>query len=603
MCRIVGFIGYQRNSIDDIEKTIINMRDVVAHGGPDDCGVHIDTNKGLALGHRRLSILDLSTLGHQPMSNDDETIWITYNGEIYNFVEIRRTLKTGGYRFRSNTDTEVVLKCYEEWGEKAFAKFAGMFAFAIYDKRKGLIYLVRDQAGIKPLYYSTSGQILIFASEIKSFKAFDPRWKENEDWRTYFLIFGHIPEPFTVLHNVFMIPKGSFIKFDITTKTHSSHDYTTTGLTQEIKDFPEAKEQIRKHFLIAVKRHLISDAPIGVFLSGGIDSSLIALVASQFLNDNLRTLSVIFDEREFSEEEYQKIVLNRIKSNHKSYLVSEKDFTESVEDIFKVMDQPTTDGVNTYFISKCAHEEGLKTVLSGIGGDELFGGYPSFDRIDKVWFLRELNGYIKRLFNLFEHATSHEIKKLSFLSIPNPLSLYLLFRGLFSIKTVSQILEIDRKKIIEALESIYMKNTTSLNKRDFVSCIETNLYMQNQLLRDTDFMSMCHSLEVRVPFLDRDFLEVAFSIDEKIRFANGTPKHLLAKSFEDILPKDLISRKKQGFSFPLQIWMRNNIDLLSSYIHNRNKPIVKKIIYEFKSHNLHWSRFWSLVVLNQKSYA
>jgi len=225
MCRITGIVNLEKNRNFNFEEVIIKMRDSMAHGGPDDEGLSIDKKNGIALGHRRLSIIDLSPLGHQPMCDEKEDIWLTYNGEVYNFRELRQELARKGYKFQSQSDTEVIINAYAEWGEEAFKKLIGMFAFCIYDKKRGLIYLVRDHAGIKPLYYSFSKSNLIFASEVKAFKAFNKKWEENPDWQVYFLTFGYIPEPYTTLKDVYMLPKGSFLRLDLNTKKYSICEY------------------------------------------------------------------------------------------------------------------------------------------------------------------------------------------------------------------------------------------------------------------------------------------------------------------------------------------------------------------------------------------
>ncbi len=597
MCRITGIVNLEKNQNFNLEEIIIKMRDSMAHGGPDDEGLYIDRDNGIALGHRRLSIIDLSPLGHQPMCNEKEDIWLTYNGEIYNFMELRQELANRGYKFQSQSDTEVIIKAYGEWGEEAFKKLIGMFAFCIYDKKRDMIYLVRDHAGIKPVYYSISNNNLIFASEVKVFKTFNKEWEENPDWKTYFLIFGHMPEPYTTLKDVYMLPKGSFLKFDLKTKKYSICEYESIKFTDEIRNSEDAISGVRDLFTKAVQRHLISDAPIGVFLSGGIDSSLITLIASQFQGENLRTLSIVFNEKEYSEEKYQNLIVDKIHSKHRSYLVTEKDFINHLDDIFSAMDQPTVDGINTYFVSKCAKEEGLKAVLSGLGGDELFGGYPSFQRIDKVWFLRKSN--LKVFFNLFKYSKNDKFKKLSFLGIDNPLKYYLLFRGLFSVDTTARILEISGKEIEDVLKKVYIEDSYGMGSKNFVSFLESDLYMKNQILKDIDFMSMWHSVETRVPYIDKDFMKFIFSVNENIKFKDGTKKVLLSKAFENLLPVEIGNREKMGFTFPFQIWMRNNMGTLVDFIPKGNKTI-DDITKNFEEGKLHWSRLWALAVLGRR---
>jgi asparagine synthase (glutamine-hydrolysing) len=606
MCGIAGIISLNNQKTD--EGTLIQMRDAMRHRGPDDEGIYINDEKTIAIGHRRLSIIDLSSHGHQPMSSEEGNIWITYNGEAYNFPELRQELKNLGYTFISNSDTEVILRAYQEWGEKAFEKLNGMFAFCIYDKRENLLYLVRDHAGIKPLYYSISNKHLIFSSEVKAFKIFNKDWVENEDWRIYFLIFGHIPELYTTLKDVYVLPKESFLRLNIKTGKYEIRKFIEINFTEKIKDEKEAIELVRNEFTKAVERHLISDAPIGVFLSGGIDSSLISLLASQFHGDNLRTLSVVFNEKVYSEEEYQSLVLKKIKSKHRVYLVTEKDFISSLDDIFSAMDQPTIDGVNTYFISKCAKEAGLKTVLSGLGGDELFGGYPSFNRIEKLWFYKPDYNRFNLFFKFFEHMPHNKLKKFSFLSLPSPLSYYLLFRSIFTVRETASLLNITEKEVLIALSQLLNFSTSELfnlptsHPKNFMSALEANFYMSNQLLKDTDFMSMWHSVEVRVPFLDKEFMRLCFSIDEQVKFNRKRAKILLTKSFNDALPEEIILREKQGFTFPFDIWIRNNGRQFFDEAISKGsigKNVMKDIWHRFENGSLYWSKVWACLTLSK----
>jgi asparagine synthase (glutamine-hydrolysing) len=595
MCRIVGLAGFTPSQ--RLKTHLIAMRDAMARGGPDDAGLFIDEENAVALGNRRLSIIDLSPLGHQPMCNDDESIWITYNGELYNFPELRNELELLGYSFTSQTDTEVILKAFEEWRESAFEKFIGMFAFCIYDKRRRLLYLVRDHAGIKPLYYSFKDNALIFASETRALMTFDPSWPEHSEWRIYFLLFGHLPEPFTTLRDVYMLPKGSFLRLDLSTMTHTIQNYFFFRFSDTIGEEQAAVEGVRGIVQKAIKRHLISDVTTGVFLSGGIDSSLITLLASQYQGERLKTLSVIFDEKNYSEEKYQNIVLQKTKSQHTAYRVTERDFADNLDDIFSAMDQPTIDGINSYFISKCAKEAGFKVVLSGLGGDELFGGYPSFDRIKKVWFLR--NSKMKSLSSLSEHIPDSKYNKLSFLTLKDPLNYYLFFRGLFPVRTVAEMLDAERSDIVNAIERIPVDVQKDMTPGNFASFLETNLYMQNQLLKDADCMSMWHSVEVRVPLLDKELMEFAFSVRDAIKFNSGQPKHLLIKAFQDILPKEIVTRKKQGFTFPFQLWMKNDPEKFFADAPAKYGKTISKAIKSFKNGRLHWSRFWALAVMER----
>jgi asparagine synthase (glutamine-hydrolysing) len=598
MCGIAGVIRFDDYKIN--EGNLIRMRDSMHYRGPDDSGIYINDERSVALAHRRLSIIDLSSLGHQPMSSEDGNIRLIHNGEIYNFRELKAELKTSGHTFFSGSDTEVILKAYQEWGEKSFEKLNGMFAFCIYDRKKDLLYLVRDHAGIKPLYYSISNGRLLFSSEVRAFKVFDGNWEENKDWRIYFLTFGHLPEPFTTLKDVYALPGGSFLRLDLKTGKHALTEHTRFEFTGAITNPQDAAQGTRKFLTKAVERHYISDAPIGVFLSGGIDSSLIALVADEFQKDNLRTLSIVFNEKEYSEKSYQDIVLGRIKAHHASCLVTGRDFMDNLDNISLSMDQPTIDGVNTYFISKCAREAGLKAVLSGLGGDELFGGYPSFERIDNIWPVRE--SIPSSIFKAFRYSGNDKWKKLSFLSLKNPLGYYLLFRGLYTPDCVARLLDTDEKEVFRTLEKVYVEIREDISKKNLVSYLETKLYMRNQLLKDSDFMSMKHSVEVRVPFLDKELMRFVCSVKDTVKFNSGMPKHLLVKAFGDILPKEITTRKKQGFTFPFDTWMRKSgrgvfEEVLSE--NSINKSYSDKLFHKFENGKLHWSRVWALMVLEK----
>jgi len=599
MCRIVGIAGFNGSSTEQIECKLCSMRDSMSHGGPDDYGKYIDGDSEVALGHRRLSILDLTSMGRQPMTSEQKDVHISYNGEVYNFKELRAELTKLGHRFISNTDTEVVLKAYIEWGQDSFAKFKGMFAVSIYDKSKGLVYLVRDSAGIKPLYYSIKDGQLVFASEIKAFKHFNKNWLEFERWKVLFLAFGFVPEPYTTLNNVYMLPKKNYLKFNIRTKSTEIAEYETNSSNENVLDSGQAETLVSEYLESAVARHMVSDAPIGVFLSGGLDSSIITALASGVSGQKINTLSVNFDDPGLSETYYQELLLSSINSTHHNITVNESDFVDNVPQIFSCMDQPTTDGVNSFFISKYAHEAGLKSVLSGLGADELFGGYPSFDRINNIQGLIKLQSIFPGIFKIFDYSGSSKYKRLSYMAIDNPLSIYMLLRGRFSINTISALLNTTTKYVEDSLVPLFMEKEFEPDM-DFVSKIESNLYMQNQLLRDTDFMSMGNSLEVRVPFLDKDFLEITGSIDQGIRYDS---KNLLKSCYKNIVPTEIINRKKMGFTFPFAKWFLNKLDYFVEYGNLGKSKYEKQLISDFKTGKLNWSGFWSLIVLNNYSPA
>jgi asparagine synthase (glutamine-hydrolysing) len=587
MCRIAGIIN-KRLQPGEICQQIKTMCHVQQHGGPDDEGIFVDEAKHLAFGHRRLSIIDLSSNGHQPMTDVSQSAWITFNGEIYNYQQLRDGLLKLGAQFKSTTDTEVILSAYLHWGIEAFSKLRGMFAFALYDIAKERIYLVRDTAGVKPLYYFAQNDTLVFASEIRAFNAVGIT-AADDNWPVRFLAFGHVPEPYTILKNVFSLPKGHFLCWDNASSTYTITSYKQTITQDQITDAHEARHLVNNALTKSVNRQLIADAPIGVFLSGGIDSSLITLLANQQQKQQLKTISIYFNEKSYNEQTYQRVILDKINGESSSHLVQQKDFETMFPQIISAMDMPTTDGINSWFISKYAHDAGLKAVLSGIGADELFGGYPSFSRIKYLKYLRKIHPSV---FSAITRLLPDHYKKLNFLASDHPWADYLLLRGLFSPTDIARLLDIDSKQVLETLFDTAPAPGLDIYDGEHAAWFETNLYMQNQLLRDTDVMSMSHGLEVRVPFLDEDLTTAVSNIDQAVRFDQHLPKKLLIDSFQDLLPAAIWKRPKMGFTFPLQQWMAAHPEISNSELY-KGKP-AKSIIRKFKNNDMHWSKAFAL---------
>ena len=590
MCRISGILNF---SSPPDEQTITKMRDAMQHGGPDDCGTYLDDEFPLALGHRRLSLIDLSSLGHQPMLDEDKKIILIFNGEIYNFQEIKRELEQKNYHFKSSSDTEVIIYAYKEWGKECFKRFNGMFALALLDKQNNKLLLARDHAGIKPLYYSLQNNQLYFASEIRAFTNIKPDWPENKDWKKYFLLFGHLPEPITTLQNVQPLEKGTILEIDLPSLQVNKYKFFNLYYNYTINDADEAIEKVHSTLTQAVQRHLISDAPIGLFLSGGLDSSLLTLLAKPFIPDSLHTLSIVFEDEKYSEKYYQDIIINKTKANHKSYVVKEQDFKNSLPDIINAMDQPSNDGINSYFICKYAKEYGLKAVLSGLGADELFGGYQSFYRTKKVNAINWLPDFMFDVAGIFP---DDKRKKISFLQHKNGLGEYLFNRGFFIPLQVAQLLDCTKEEVDNTLMQMANKMPNFIEKlipQEKISYLESNLYMQNQLLKDTDYMSMWHSIEVRVPFLDKELIQLAYSINPDIRYSKNQVKYLLVEAFKNDLPKEIWQRTKQGFVFPFKEWMK---EIKITNDTNNNAETLRNGLGSGK---IHWSRYWSYLLSQQ----
>ena len=590
MCRICGIY----NPIEEnIKQRVLLMRDAMQHGGPDDAGIFVHDAMPFAMGHRRLSLIDLSANGHQPMKDEESGLIIVFNGEIYNYLEIKNTLKSYGHQFRTDTDTEVILKAYLHWGSGAFELFNGMFALAIWDERKSQIILARDHAGMKPLYYSFKNGTFSFASEIRAFKYAGLNFQENDQWPVSFLAFGHLPEPITTFNEVFPLQKGTAMVVDLPGLTFRTHSFFTLQYKEELINEDDAKDLLKLTLTNAVKRHMISDAPLGLFLSGGIDSSLLTILAASISKDQLKTLSIVFNEKKFSEEKYQQIVVGKTGTDHGAYNVTKEIFNSSLEDALLAMDQPSIDGMNTYFISKYARTHGLKAVLSGVGADELFGGYPSFGYYHELKAFQQIP---KSFLHQLEHFPNQRVRKVSYGAMHHSTGEYLLLRGLFSARSIAELMDCTLEYVEDILHHISsFYECRELENGNRISWLETNYYMQNQLLKDSDYMSMWHGLEIRMPFLDKELMMLSGLIAQHVKFKHSTPKYLLVQPFENDLPEEIWKRKKQGFTFPFEGWLQEN---------DYTKPVSREesLIYEsFQNKKLTWARYWCALLMNRFS--
>ncbi len=588
MCRIAGQVSLNTHA-DEKRNLISNMCFAMKHGGPDGEGLFLSDKNSICFGHRRLALIDLSADAAQPMTDINGNYTITFNGEIYNYQPIRNELQTLGYQFKNHSDTEVILAAYAHWGTNAFHRFNGMFAFALFDKHLNKVFLVRDSSGMKPLYYRIKNKELLFASEIRAFRAVGIN-QNRPDWRILFLAFGFIPEPVTILDQVLMLPKGSYLEWNVCVETHQIKSYLQPKTATPIIDLEEARQLIRQKLHGAVNRHLIADAPVGVFLSGGIDSGIIALEASKVKGAGLHTLSLTFDESDYDESKFQQILVKKMGSNHHKLNLTATDFNEQLLHILQAMDQPSADGINTWFVSMLAKKQGLKAVLSGLGGDELFGGYPSFKRIN---LLKKLDVLLPtNALKLFQQSPIEAYQKLAYLSLRSDLGYYLALRGYFAPQQIAAILNIPVKEVWEKISQSEYPITSEKNTDLFTANLEQDLYMKNQLLRDTDAMSMQHGIEIRIPFLDTEFLNVMNNIHPKIRFDQKLAKGLLIKSYQDLLPVEIWKRKKMGFSFPLQKWLKQH-SITSQLISNSN-PIIASFTHGFLQDKIHWSKLVAL---------
>jgi len=574
MCGVLGIISKNINK-EEFKQSLLKQ----SHRGPDDYGIYFD--RGIALGQTRLSIIDLSQEGHQPMISSCGNYVLIYNGEVYNFQDLKDDLLGKGYKFHSTTDSEVILNGFIEYKEKIVDRLNGMFSFAIYNKKENITFLARDRSGIKPLYYYQDDEKFIFSSEIKSI---DVAKDINFESKILYLLLGYVPEPWTIYKKICIFPAGYYGYYKENKLLLTKYEeYKYKPKIQ--KSYNEIVSDVKELFEKSIKQHLISDASIGAFLSGGLDSSAITAVAAKY-KDTLHTLSLVFEEKELSEEYYQDLVVDKYKTKHTKFLIDEKLFLEHIDKFFESMEQPTIDGLNTYFVSLAARHAGLTAVLSGVGGDEIFYGYSSFKDGKTLKFLSKLP---YSLMKIFEY--SNKYKKLELLQAENELAYYLPKRALFSPTQIADILDIDKKEVYKLIVKLYKEySTSSINHiEDKISFLELNMYMKNQLLRDTDVFGMAHSLEIRVPFLDKELVDYVLSVEPQDKFGEFN-KQLLTDLSKEFLPKEIYDRQKMGFVLPFEGWFRKNIDIFD---------INKEIKEQFKNRQITWARFWAILVMEK----
>ena len=625
MCGIAGILDNQSKlSPNNISIALNNMLNAIKHRGPDDRGEEkILCKKGLNmyLGHQRLSIIDPGPGGHQPMSNDDSSIWISTNSEIYNYKELKNELNAK-FRFRTKTDTEVLLKSYEAWGIDCIEKLRGMFAFAIYDTKNKKLILARDRLGIKPLYYYSKENLLLFSSELRSTLASKiPNPELNSTGIFQYLAFGRIGSTETIVNSIKEVPPGHFLIADKNgIKIEKYWDPLKNKIT--INHKKPIIEQIGYEFEEAVKLHLVSDVSLGTFLSGGIDSSAIVSAIASNSPNKIQTISATFNEKKYDESKYSTQISNLYNTHHYNELLDENDILQKLPDALAAMDQPTVDGINTYMISRLAINKGMKVALSGLGGDELFAGYDSFHLIPKLenikkvtsalpLFLKnQLGNLVSKILKDSDKNTKlkHYIKEKY-----NGSHIYFLIRALFceeellNIFSSSNIFHKELEKNFHKTQEL-IDSKSALSSIDLISYLELTQYMAPALLRDTDMMSMAHSLEVRVPLIDHKLVELMFSIPPSMKTHQGSPKGLLVNSLKLKLPDSVVNRKKMGFTLPFDDWMKGKMrseietvllspsEKLSAFISEEG---VRKTWKNFLDNKCSWSRPWSLYVLKK----
>jgi asparagine synthase (glutamine-hydrolysing) len=610
MCGINGFIGEENV---ELARGVVNaMNHAITHRGPDDCGLFV--MPGVALGQRRLSIIDLSAAGHQPMISPDGNLTLVFNGEIYNFRELKQELQE--YHYQTQTDTEVILAAWQKWGKECVHRFNGMFAFAISDKSRKETYIFRDRLGIKPLYYYQIGNRLMFCSELRGLLASNlvPR-KLNIPALHDYLRYQTVHAPDTIVDKVKMLMPGYGIRVKQGVTEIFKYWAPELNYSQNAvgKIYSDVKNDVRELLLKAVERRLIADVPFGAFLSGGIDSSAIVGLMSQVASKKVKTFSVSFDEEAFSEAKYATAIARKFNTDHTEIKLTPNDFLELVPDALKAMDHPSGDGPNTFVVSKVTKEAGITMALSGLGGDELFAGYDVFKRmaiLEKYKGVAKLPlmlraGAGKLLKQIKPSVSSNKIDEL--LSLPSWgfENTYSITRQIFTDAFVKQITSDSVLRCNQVAKLVKRNSNYELPLLSQVSVAEISTYMQNTLLRDTDQMSMAHALEVRVPFLDYELVEYVLGIPDKFKYP-VTPKKLLTDALGGLLPVEIINRPKMGFVLPWQNWLKHE---LFSFAEEKLQQLGKRgILLQVEVDHLWkrflsgdplftWSRIWGLIVL------
>ncbi|WP_024954323.1 asparagine synthase (glutamine-hydrolyzing) [Sulfurospirillum arcachonense] len=608
MCGIIGFID-KNKSIDVLN----NMLQIQSYRGPDDSGVYFDEKSGVHFGHNRLSIQDLSSHGHQPFLSNCENYVIVFNGEVYNFKSLRSELESLGYKFISNSDTEVILYSYKEWDIKCIDKFIGMFAFAILDKIQDKLIIVRDRAGVKPLYYYTNKNQFMFSSEIKSFHK-HPAFKKEQNLEAlpYFFQFGYIPAPYTIFKNCFKLEAGHYLElkidnfeFEITKYWDVNNYYLQEKIT---KNEDEIIEDIEKILDNAIDLRMVSDVPVGVFLSGGYDSSLVASILAKKQGKKINTFTIGFDDEKYNEAKHAKKIAEYLGTNHTEYYMKNNDMLNLVESLPFYYDEPFGDSsaLPTMIVSKLARQSVI-VALSADGGDEAFCGYSKYfflNKFQNIFSNKLKKAVVKNGLNIFsaqsiEYINEKLPKKLKQTNIKDK---YTKFQRAIKSSSLEKMFEnassyVDKKEIVRCLNVAQnqklFKKWEKIGKIELLNqmmAIDYKLFMNDDVLTKVDRATMSVSLEGREPLLDHRIIEYMARVPLNIKYKNNQGKYLLRQVLYKYLPKEMVDKPKSGFQIPLNEWLRGELKpLVLKYLDNK---ILDKNIFVTEEINILKKRFF-----------
>lgn len=608
MCGITGIVNRRAKvKLDHLTE----MTGLIAHRGADAQGVYLNEDKTCGFGHRRLSILDLSESANQPIHSKCSNFSIVYNGELYNFKALRKTLEEEGVKFFTASDTEVVLQAFIAWGPKCVERFNGMFAFAVWNNKTEELFLFRDRLGIKPLYYAWDEQTLYFASELKAIAPFIDQKNWDELAIQHYFRLGYIPAPLTIYKAVKKLEEGAYIHFekaDFSIKKYWILEEKVDKKT--LKDENDAKTQYHELLKSSVEMRLQSDVPFGVFLSGGIDSSTVAAVAQSISEEPISTFSIGFEEASFDESQYAKKIADHLGTNHHEFRLSHKDLQGLITEIPHWYDEPFADAsaLPTYLVSKMASEK-VKMVLTGDGGDEQFMGYGMYTWADRLTTLKTLRWFLKKGLSVSSNMNHKRASQyFDFKEDEHlPSHIFSVDQGLYSAKQLRHNFAFSE----EYSPLLLGKMKRSLLVSENQSFYDLKCYLPGDLLTKVDRATMQNGLEARVPLLDHRLVEFTLNLDEKLKRKNGESKYLLKQVLYDYVPASFFDRPKWGFGIPLNLWLSNELKpLLDQYVNeealSKHAFYIVDEILELKKEYLGgktylFNQLWLVIMFNMWS--
>ncbi len=603
MCGIIGEISTEKI---DTEK-FIQMRDELTHRGPDDAGLYINQEGNVALGHRRLSIIDLTSSGREPMSDEDDSVWLTFNGEIYNHRELREELIKKGHRFKSRTDAEVIIHSYQEWGIDSLKKLRGMFAFAIWDEKTNRLFLARDRIGIKPLYYYAGDKRFVFSSELKGIiKDVNIERRINPTALRYYLIYRYIPAPYSIWQGIYKLLPAHYLIYE--QNQYTVKKYWDIEVDNNTPEPGSIIKNIEKLLEDCIDHHLISDVPVGVLLSGGLDSSIVTAMGSK-LKENLLTYSIGFEPEEYSELQYARMVNSKFRTKSTERILSSIDMPRLLEKILYHYDEPLGDSsvFPTFLLMETVSKE-VKVALSGDGGDETFAGYNWYSDYDNYRKFDSLSRIFKAAYSMVSKLSDNWNNK-RLMGLKNRLKLCSA-HGLERYRLIMSP-RFEENEIKELFSSDYYEQTNTDNILEEyagnnpmtvkeLQRLDLRTFLVDDILVKVDRASMANSLEVRVPFLDHYIVEYVMSLDSKVIFNKRVKKYLLKKMATSLLPPEIINRSKKGFSAPIDELgvIEDHINVLKDSYAVKDGILQKEFIDKFIHSNDIYVRakLWLLIL-------